>query len=478
LAILGLILILPIVAFGAPGLEDAEITLAVERQLAYDRTASFYGVDVSTRQGIVTLSGTVDNLRARNRAAERSMTVKGVRSVINEIEVTPVVRSDREIQQDVRAALADDPATESYEIEVMVREAQVVLTGRVDSWYEKQLAQSVSEGVRGVESVVNQIDLDLNTHRSDTEIAAEIRSRLTWDAWVDDALLEIQVDDGRVSLTGTVGSLAEKRRAHEDAWVTGVVAVDDQALKIDWTQREEMRRSMAHRRPGDEKVRQALERAFSYDPRVSAHPIEIRVENGTATLSGTVDNLKARRAALEDARHTVGVWLVRNHLKVRPTLGPSRRPVPDADGELARKVRRALLRDPVIEQHEISVTVNNYAVRLEGRVDDRSEKALAEDVASRVHGVVRVFNDVRVNQSWDVKPDWEIEMQIEEELNWSPFVDADRVAVTVNDGTATLTGVVEDLRQRRVATENAYEGGARRVRNQLKVRYGPQPLRP
>jgi osmotically-inducible protein OsmY len=136
------------------------------------------------------------------------------------------------------------------------------------------------------------------------------------------------------------------------------------------------------------------------------------------------------------------------------------------------------LRDPVIEQHEISVTVKNYAVRLEGRVDDWSEKALAEDVASRVHGGVRVFNDVRVNQSWEVKPDWEIEMQIEDELNWSPFVDADRVAVTVSDGTATLTGVVEDLRERRVATENAYEGGARRVRNQLKVRYGPQQLGP
>jgi osmotically-inducible protein OsmY len=477
-AILALVLVWPFAGAGAAAVADREVTLAVERQLAHDQTATFQRVDVSTRDGIVTLSGSVDHLRARSRAAEIAMTVKGVRSVINNIDVVPVVRTDREIQADVREALEGDPATDAYDIQPGVREARVVLTGTVDSWYEKQLAAKVARGVKGVKAVANEIDLELNTRRGDDEIAAEIRRRLTWDVWVDDALIDIRVDEGRVALGGAVGSLAEKARALEDAWVTGVVAVDNRSLEVDWSRRNDMRRTRSDRRLDDANVRKALETAFSYDPRVAPFKIDVRVEDGRVTLSGVVDNLKARQAAVEDARHTAGVWMVRNHLKVRPVLGPYRRAIPDADGEIARKVRMALLRDPVIEQHEIAVTVYNYAVRLEGRVDTRSEKALAEDIASRVRGVAMVFNELQLNRKWEAMPDWEIEMQIEEELAWSPFLDADRVAVTVNDGVAALTGVVETLRERRAATENAYEGGARRVRNRLKVRYGPEPLRP
>jgi osmotically-inducible protein OsmY len=50
--------------------------------------------------------------------------------------------------------------------------------------------------------------------------------------------------------------------------------------------------------------------------------------------------------------------------------------------------------------------------------------------------------------------------------------------VTVNDGVALLTGVVDDLRARRAATANALEGGAVQVRNRLRVRHGPDFLRP
>jgi osmotically-inducible protein OsmY len=299
-----------------------------------------------------------------------------------------------------------------------------------------------------------------------------------WDVWIDDALIDLIVKNGEVTLSGVVGSLAEKTRAFEDAWVTGVVSVDDSQLAIDWTRRDEMRRPMEFSRLNAKEIRRAIEDAFSYDPRVAPFNIDLRIENGIVTLSGVVDNLKAREAAAEDARNTRGVWWVKNHLKVRPSVGPIQRPIQDADREIAQKVRVAFLRDPIIEQHEITVTVNNYAVKLEGRVDSRFEKSLAEDVASRVHGVVTVFNELTIPRDWQVKPDWQIEMQIAEELDWSPFVDEDRIAVTVHDGVATLTGAVDDLKERRAATVNAYEGGARQVRNQLQVLYGPQQLRP
>jgi osmotically-inducible protein OsmY len=159
-------------------------------------------------------------------------------------------------------------------------------------------------------------------------------------------------------------------------------------------------------------------------------------------------------------------------------MGPHTGPAPDVDAELAKKIRLALLRNPYTHQHEIGVTVNNRLVMLDGAVNSNLEKAKAEEVVSAVKGVAAVTNNLRVMKTWTPRDDWEIKKDIEDELWWSPFVDEDDVSVNVTDGTATLVGVVDTLRERRVATENAYEGGAKHVRNELKVRYGPDALRP
>ncbi len=65
--------------------------------------------------------------------------------------------------------------------------------------------------------------------------------------------------------------------------------------------------------------------------------------------------------------------------------------------------------------------------------------------------------------------DSDIRDGIVKEMTYSPFVDADQVAVNVVNGTATLTGSVDSRAESRAATENAYEGGAIRVLNQLIV---------
>ena len=67
------------------------------------------------------------------------------------------------------------------------------------------------------------------------------------------------------------------------------------------------------------------------------------------------------------------------------------------------------------------------------------------------------------------KQDAEIKQDIENEIWWSPFVDSANVDVTVSDGVATLTGKVEGWSAREMASENAYEGGAQRVVNQIRV---------
>jgi osmotically-inducible protein OsmY len=65
--------------------------------------------------------------------------------------------------------------------------------------------------------------------------------------------------------------------------------------------------------------------------------------------------------------------------------------------------------------------------------------------------------------------DREILENIKEEIRWSPFVDEEKVDVRVEDGQAILTGTVNSKLEHDAAIENAREGGAKSVSNQLTV---------
>ncbi|MCR4296943.1 MAG: BON domain-containing protein [Elusimicrobia bacterium] len=66
--------------------------------------------------------------------------------------------------------------------------------------------------------------------------------------------------------------------------------------------------------------------------------------------------------------------------------------------------------------------------------------------------------------------DLKIAQEIRDQLLRSRFVDSGKVDVLVLDGTAILTGDVDTAAERSSAGQNAFEGGAIRVRNRLTVR--------
>jgi osmotically-inducible protein OsmY len=78
-----------------------------------------------------------------------------------------------------------------------------------------------------------------------------------------------------------------------------------------------------------------------------------------------------------------------------------------------------------------------------------------------------------VSAAGDVKSDDRIEEDIESELFWSFFVDSDNVEVSVDDGIATLTGVVGSWQELKAAVENAFDGGAVGVRSEMVIHEMP-----
>lgn len=472
-----------------PQLNDRTISNAVEEELLFDRAVDLNDIDVWTSEGIVTLKGTVDSILEEERAVRLAETVKGVRSVVERIEVVPArMKSAATLESDVSAALLADPATDAYELTVeAVEEGVVTLNGTVQSWHEKQLAGLVAKSVDGVTGLHNNVTVKYERDRPDIEIKPEIEQKLKWDVLVNGVLIDIAVDDGHVELSGTVGSAAEKRRAITNAWVPGVEDVDASKLKVqDWARDKRNRKHTAVTRD-DDAIRDAIEDAFLYDPRVFSFDIDPIVSYGYVTLRGTVDNLKASRAAAMDARNTFGVRRVTNRIKIRPE-GQI------ANEVLADRVRSALLRDPFVNRFDCVVNALNGKVYLTGKVDSYFEKGQAEDIASRVNGVERVINNLSVDNRKAIAydpyiDDWYvygrgwytaepvyttdsdeiIRQNIKNELWWSPFVDANNVNVTVHDGMAVLTGTVDSRSEWYSANANALEAGAAWVNNKLRV---------
>jgi osmotically-inducible protein OsmY len=345
----------------------------------------------------------------------------------------------------------------------------VTLSGTVDSWQERDLCETVTKGVRGVRGVSNAIEVDFKEDRPDYEIQKEIEARLANDVLVDDLLLSVAVNDGRVTLDGSLGSLAEEYRARADAWVAGVTNVDSENVDIEWGLRDEMRREDTYASQTDAEIKDAVKDAFLYDPRVVSFNPDVTVKNGAVTLSGRVDNMEAKLAAEDDARNIIGVRRVQNNLKVRIDD-------PNVFAELESDIKSALANDPYVESYDVNVDTVGSAATLSGEVNTSFEKWEAEQVALGVQGVTQVFNNIDYEHQWHWKPDWEIKDSIQSQLWWSPFVDADEVNVTVDDGLATLTGTVDTWSERQDAEENAFDGGAKDVDNNLSVDfeyYGP-----
>ena len=476
---------------------DHGITAAVERGLVFEKGVFPSRVDVSTSEGVVTLSGAVSNLLAKERAVKIAESIRGVRAAIDRITVTPVVRPDADIRKDVLAALRQDPATESYRVGLSVEKSVATLSGTVGSYTEKQLAARTAKSVKGIKEVRNELTLNYLAKRTDLQIAADINARLRWDIWINGELINSAVKDGKVTLTGTVGSALSKSRAFEDAWVNGVTSVDDGSMKVEPSVRDGDQRQLKYAMRSDAEIKQAVKAALSLDPRVSSFSPDVNVESGIVILGGTVGNLKAKASAEQDVRNTAGVLGIENLLKVRPNSQST-------DTEMKEQMKAVLLWDPVLDSSTINVAVVDHVAYLSGSVASNYQKGEAQDVASRTKGVISVLNHLKVEPEFAISyyawPDYfgygwpyydqspyyisevfgpqaflsdgHIKRNIEDGFFWSPFVRSKDIKVSVDGGVATLTGTVGTWIGWGEADKDARRSGATAVLNRVKVKEG------
>lgn len=447
-------------------ISDQDMTSAIRNALQAGGGVPAHLVDIKTAKGIVILSGTLSNVLAKEKAVRIAETIKGVRAVVDRIQVSPSQPySDRAIQDNIYSALKVNLVTKDETINVNVSDGVVTVTGNVPDWQTQYLVEQAIKGVKGVKAIETKLRIQPLPVQGDRDIQEAIQKRLKADVWIDESLIDVQVKDGHVTLSGTVRSAAEKTRVDSCAWSIGIKSVDDKALQVKWWTQGPMRRDLSNVHPSDNDLKAAIKDAFLFDPRVFSMNPQVRVEKGVVALTGAVHNLRAKEAAEEDVRNTPGVVRVENYLAIEPHERKS-------DPDLEKEVNQALLRDPYVEDFDLHVRVDDGKAILTGEVDTPFEKWQIRQLTVSIPGIIEIENRVKVKSSSPDLADQDLIRVIKDRLWWSPYINSYQIQITENNHTITLNGVTDSFFQRKLAEQIAYESGARHVDNHIRLRQG------
>jgi len=208
---------------------DRQLKREVEEELEWDPavTATDIGVEVTDR--VVTLSGHPPSLAEKLAAEKAAHRVAGVKAVVVDMQVRlpqKDERTDEDVANAVHAILHWTVGLPDDSVKVQVEKGWVTLTGAVDWAYQSHVAARTVSHMRGVRGVANRIEVRGDIASED--IGAKIAQAMQRHAEREVRHIGIEVKDGTVTLTGKVGSYAERVVARGAAWsAPGVRAVVD-----------------------------------------------------------------------------------------------------------------------------------------------------------------------------------------------------------------------------------------------------------
>ncbi|MDO8718549.1 MAG: BON domain-containing protein [Polaromonas sp.] len=215
------------------------------------------------------------------------------------------MKTDAQLQKDVLAELAWDPAVNATDVGVIVKDGVVTLTGHLTNFAEKYAAERAVRRVSGVKALAVEIEVRLapSFKRSDSDIAAAVQRALDWNVVVPDNCIQPKVESGWITLNGEV-EWDYQRKAAERAVrdLYGVVGVTN-LVKV----KPKIAPSDIERNITDALVRQA-ER--------EAKRLEIKVDGSRVSLHGKVHSWAEYRAIQGAAWAAPGVASVENKMTV------------------------------------------------------------------------------------------------------------------------------------------------------------------
>jgi len=220
---LSMLLIPALAAAPAAAKEDADarIVSAAQKSYTFRVLLKDDAVQVASRGGAVSLTGTVANEFHKDLARETVQSLPGVKSVDNRLLVmagAPATASDAWLAAKVGAALSYHRNVEASSIRVEARDGVVTLSGQASSAAHRALAGDIAENVEGVKGVRN--DLEVVTPASgrktlaekidDASITAQVKAALLAHRGTHMLTTRVKTDRGVVTIRGEARNSAEK----------------------------------------------------------------------------------------------------------------------------------------------------------------------------------------------------------------------------------------------------------------------------
>ena len=226
---------------------------------ALNRHLNPFKLSIDVKDGRATLSGRVESGVQKDLAEQVALSVEGIDSVDNRIEVDPAIAEgnppglvqrleDATLAATVKSKLLWNSNTRGLDIQVRSENGAITLSGNAQTSAAKELAGQLAENTEGVSQVFNHLSISsADSSSSEVQTAVEEARENISDGWItskvkasflysrnlDGLNIEVNTQDGLVTLRGKVLSNAEKRLAMDIARnIRGVRGVDADALLV------------------------------------------------------------------------------------------------------------------------------------------------------------------------------------------------------------------------------------------------------
>ncbi len=217
------------------------------------------------------------------------------------------MKSDNEIERDVKAELEWDPDLDATDIAISVKKGVVTLAGFVKSYTDKYEAEAAVKRVAGVVGVANDLEVRMPSvdERPDPDIARDAVAALKSQLPISSENIKVIVKNGWVTLEGEVEWQYQRQTAESAVRrIKGVKGVSNTILLRPQAEPTEIKR----------KIQEALRRSAEVD----ANRIQVETNGGEVTLKGTVRSWIERAEAERAAWAAPGVTAVDDRIVVSP----------------------------------------------------------------------------------------------------------------------------------------------------------------